>query len=283
MSRHKNRNVESPPPGMRFMMEKSMRELTGENKADIHSRAQELAFEAMGAESDSERVLLAVRAALLDPQCTDAMGMLAELIDDPDEYIEVMRLIVQRAADTLGPRYFADNKGYFWGLLETRPYMRARMQLAQALDMEGKLDETIAEIEGMLELNPSDNQGVRYRLLALYIETEKLDPTGKLLAQYHDDVAAHFAWLRLLSALVKGDTALAESELTKAREVNKHVEGYLTGKKRLPDKIPDHIGFGDVSEAIATADDIGEVWMKHPRAMRWLKEHETPKERKGKR
>ncbi len=281
MSKRKKRDVPSPPQGMRHMMEKSMRALTGENKGDIHSRAQELAFEAMGAESDTERLLLAVRAAVIDPQCTDAMVMLAELIDNPDEYIEAMRLIVQRAVEALGPKYFADNKGYFWGLLETRPYMRARMQLAQALDMEGKLDETVTEIEGLLELNPSDNQGVRYRLLALYIETKELDRAGKLLAQYPDDVAAQFAWLRLLLALVKGDTTLAENELAKAREVNKHVEGYLTGKKRLPDKIPGHIGFGDVSEAIACADDIGEVWMNHPKATRWLTEHEVPKERKG--
>lgn len=43
----------------------------------------------------------------------------------------------------------------------------------------GRLEESIAEHEGMLELNPNDNQGVRYGLLALYLALKRLDGASR--------------------------------------------------------------------------------------------------------
>lgn len=60
--------------------------------------------------------------------------------------------------------------GHFWGLLETRPYLRTRLGLAHALWTAGRRAEAVQHLQDMLRLNPNDNQGVRYtlaRLLAL--------------------------------------------------------------------------------------------------------------------
>jgi len=48
--------------------------------------------------------------------------------------------------------------GHFWGLPETRPYMRARAALAEALQRAGRIEAAVAEMAGVLELNPNDNQ-----------------------------------------------------------------------------------------------------------------------------
>ena len=41
------------------------------------------------------------------------------------ELIEHMRRIVETGQRTLGEQFFKENRGHFWGILETRPYMRA--------------------------------------------------------------------------------------------------------------------------------------------------------------
>jgi hypothetical protein len=45
----------------------------------------------------------------------------------------------------LGEEYFRDNQGYFWGLFETRPYMRAREGLAGMLWQMGRKQEALEQ------------------------------------------------------------------------------------------------------------------------------------------
>ena len=87
----------------------------------------------------------------------------------------------------------------------------------------------------------------------------------------------------LLQAILAGDDAAAEHELQRARAKNKHVEGFLAGKKRLPDQLPETLATGDVTEAVVCAFEIRKAWAAHPNALTWLKEREVPRERKGKR
>ena len=57
-------------------------------------------------------------------------------------------------AAAIGADRFASLRGEFWGHLETRPYMRARLGLAQALRDLGRDDEAVAHYRALLELNP---------------------------------------------------------------------------------------------------------------------------------
>src|SRR5699024_4510382 len=98
----------------------------------------------------------------------------------------------------LGPSFFKENKGYFWGLIETRPYMRAKATYAALLDKMGFLEAAIEQYEELLELNPNDNQGIRDLLLPLYIESESFDEALKLLNAYKDDVSATLMFSRAL-------------------------------------------------------------------------------------
>ncbi len=73
----------------------------------------------------------------------------------------------------LGPEFFEENVGHFWGIVETRPYMRARLGLAFTLWGTGERDAAIEQAQDMLRLNPGDNQGVRYPLMLWLLETER--------------------------------------------------------------------------------------------------------------
>lgn len=214
---------------------------------------------------------LASRAVQLDDHCLDALTLLAQVHSANEaELLEAMRGIVAVGAESLGERYIEENRGHFWGILETRPYMRAHAYLAQLLLEANKIDEAVVEYETLLHLNPGDNQGLRYPLLGCYLQTGNLATVCRLFDQFEDEGSATFAWARVLERLLSQDGAGAKTALTEARETNPHIEAYLTGQKRVPNDPPDYYGFGDENEAIVCADAIGAAWRANPAAVAWL-------------
>lgn len=82
----------------------------------------------------SARRRTAARQALrLFPDCVEVYLLLAESDRSPFSALAFYRLAVAAGERTLGPAIFQRKVGYFWGLLETRPYMCARAGLAQTL------------------------------------------------------------------------------------------------------------------------------------------------------
>lgn len=238
--------------------------------------AQEHAFDAMEAmgEGDYDAAeAAAIKALDLNSNCIDALHILAQLgSKDEEDFVENLRLTVARAERALGKKYFRNNTGYFWGMLETRPYMRARADLAQALYQRGDRSEAIEHIEEMLQLNPNDNQGLRYLLLGWYLEAENVAGGQQLFDEYPEESSAVFAWGRLLLALLTKDLDMAPELLAEARECNRHVEPFLTGRKRLPKKRTGFYSPGDSSEAVMCMDEIGAAWKQVPHAIKWLKQ-----------
>ncbi len=69
-----------------------------------------------------------------------------------------------------------------------------------------------------------------------------------LFATYDDDATAAFAYTRALAAHQRhGDSPEACELLAEARGLNPHVPAYLSGGKRLPARLPDYVGRGDMS------------------------------------
>src|SRR5205814_78726 len=139
--------------------------------------------------------------------------------------------------------------GHFWGLIETRPHMRASAALAETLWALGRREEAVAHQRELLRLNPNDNQGIRYRQAEYLLALERYDELDELFAAYEEDGAAAFAYTKALAAFRRrGDSSESRAVLAEAREQNPHVPAYLSGRKRLPARLPDYIGFGDASE-----------------------------------
>lgn len=239
--------------------------------------AQELAYEAMDAMADGDydrAANLAAEAADLDGNCIDAIHILAQLgSENKEELIENLRRTVDRAQRALGAKFFRENEGFFWGLLETRPYMRAHAELAGVLYVAGDVPEAVEHWQRLLQLNPNDNQGLRYPLLGAYLELGDLDAAEQLFAQYDQEQSAMFAWARLLWELLRGNQSAAKKTLAAARKNNPHVEPLLTGRKRLPKQLPGYYSPGEPSEAYMCIDSIGAAWKKHRSAKQWLKEN----------
>ncbi len=259
-------------------MEQAMQGMFGRND-DASFEAQEFAYEAMEAmaQQDWERAHeMASRATKLDANCIDALHIISELgSNTKDELIDNLRQTVDRAERALGKKFFQKNVGYFWGLLETRPYMRARERLAGVLYSNGRVAEAIEHFEKMLRLNPGDNQGLRYTLLGCYLERDNLRKAEQLFGEYPDEGSAMFAWAKVLASFLGGDEAAANTALAEARQLNKHVEAYLTGRKKMPGQGPGYYSPGEPSEAIVCMSQIGAAWKKHPEAGEWLKRQQA--------
>src|SRR5215203_2319581 len=236
-------------------------------------KAQALVYEALETESSRKRIQLARRALKTSGDCADAYVLLAE--EDAGSLEEARELYqkgVEAGERALGRETFEEEAGYFWGILETRPYMRARQGLAFCLWELGERREAIDHYQQMLDLNPDDNQGIRHVLAGCLLDEELDEELGELLERYEDDASALWVYTRALWAFRKeGDTEKATAALKEATETNPYVPLYLLGHKSLPSALPELIGFGDESEAVAYFARALSGWLRTPQALEWLR------------
>jgi tetratricopeptide (TPR) repeat protein len=171
----------------------------------------------------------------------------------------------------LGPRMFEEQAGHFWGMVQTRPYMRARFGLACCLEDLGQVDEAIGHYRELLRLNPNDNQGVRDVLLPALFAMGRDGEAGKLLQQFGGDISAawKYGWA-LWTFRREGDSELARQRLREAVRANRHVPRYLTGKAEWPGPLPGSYALGSEEEAVICADELGDAWRRTPWAEHWL-------------
>lgn len=261
-----------PESGLDALMSSFMRMLEEDDEGDeTLDLAQEKAFEAMEAPRAKERIALAKEALALSPLCSDAYLVLAREAANADEALDLYRRAVAAAAEALGEAAFQNDVGSFWGLIQTRPYMRARHELALALWRSSHRDEAVAHYQEMLRLNPNDNQGIRYLLIDALLELGREEDADALLKRYENDGTAHWTWsAALLEFRRTGNSAAANKALARAVEANPHVAAYLLGAKPFPPTLPEYIGMGDESEAVAYAHDAAGAWQAASEAKAWL-------------
>lgn len=266
--------VAPPSPQLpdRRAMEGFLAQLGGQHLNDALSQAQNIMYDAWDAPTRQRRVTLARKALKVSPLCADAYVLLAE---EDAKTLEDARALyvkgVESGALALGERAFVEDVGHFWGILETRPYMRARCGLAQALWVLGEQQAAIDHYQDMLRLNPNDNQGIRYLLVSCLLEVGDDAAIETLLNDYEGDIAAEWAYSKaLLAYRQRGDTEQARKLLTEAWTANAYVPAYLTGKKRLPDTSPDYISIGGEDEAVSFVHHAGTAWRKTEGAIAWL-------------
>ncbi len=232
--------------------------------------AQEVVYQALET-TGPQRLRLARRALAISPDCADAYVLLAEAARDPQEAKRLYEQGVGAGERALGPAAFREDGGHFWGILETRPYMRARQGLAEALWHLGEREAATGHLWDMLRLNPGDNQGLRHTLATWLLATGGDAALADLLRQYPDEGSATWAYTRALAAFRRhGAGGPADAALRQALTTNPFVPAYLLGLKKLPRQLPAYVGFGDEHEAVAYIAEAAETWLATPQAVEWL-------------
>ena len=264
----------SPGPQLpdRRAMEAFLALLSGRQADAALQEAQDLMYRAWETTGRQARITLAKGALAISPLCADAYVLLAE---ESAESLEEAKALYARGVEAgelaLGPKTFEEDVGHFWGLLETRPYMRARAGLARALWASGDRDGAIAHYREMLRLNPGDNQGIRYVLAAALLEIGDDEALRDFLRAY-DDGSPYWTYTKALLAFRAGGAAEeAGSLLAEAVRSNGHVPAFLSGEKDLPEAAPALITLGGEDEAAEYARDCGEAWRRTAGALDWLR------------
>ncbi|MHB8646158.1 MAG: hypothetical protein ACYDAR_10265 [Thermomicrobiales bacterium] len=232
--------------------------------------AQELVYQALET-SGPRRVRLAREALARSPDCADAYVLLAEATSDPQQARRLYEEGMEAGLRALGPEPFAEDVGHFWGIVETRGYMRACQGLAAVLWALGEQEAAIGHAREMLRLNPGDNQGVRYFLAEWLLAVGEDDALARLLRAYPDEGTAAWAYTKaLLTFRQKGSGAVATRALKAALRTNPYVPFYLFGLRELPEELPEYVGMGDENEAVEYVLGAITTWIDTEGAIDWF-------------
>ncbi|HEX4086293.1 MAG TPA: hypothetical protein VHY22_15355 [Chthoniobacteraceae bacterium] len=216
-------------------MKKTMREIVGARGSRNQDLAQQLVYDAMDADTPERMAALISQALKLDPENVDALLIMATMADfEGEQRIDFLRMIVERGAKRLGKKAFKELVPHFWGFLETRPYMRARQELAEELRAAGRFEEAPVEYAEMLALNENENQGVRYHPLPCLLALNRLEDARSLMKRYADDIKWNtvFAWCHVLERVLSADEPGAKKALAATREQNGFTEAYVKGHRK---------------------------------------------------
>jgi tetratricopeptide (TPR) repeat protein len=235
-------------------------------------KAQNLLHKAMEATSVKRRIQLAETVLEIYPDSPEAYLILAEESENEHEARKFLKAGIAAGRRELGELYFTKNKGYFWGLTESRSYIRICQSYAESCWFGGQAGEAAEMLEHILELNSDDNTGARYLLAAVYLYSNQLKEAERVIKNYgEDDTAAAFAYDRIVLEFKKnGITSQLKMLYRVARGVNKHVPDYLLGVKRLPHNLPDFVGMGDPNEAIEYVIMHSRLWASMPDLLKWM-------------
>ena len=244
---------------------------TGRSRREAIEKAQDVIYDAWERATARSRIALARKALAISPLCADAYSILAEEARSVEEARDLYARGVEAGELALGRKGFKEYAGHFWGFLETRPYMRARAGLAGVLLKLGDDEGAISHYRDMLELNPGDNQGIRYVLAACLLRRGDEAALKELLAAYQDG-SAHWLYTHALLAFREGRVSKNKvvTLLKNALLANKHVPGILAGTASPVVSDNDYITVGGADEATEYVADCGPAWHGAPSAVEWL-------------
>lgn len=237
-------------------------------------RAQELAYDAMET-TGRLRIKRARQALAISADCADAWLILAEAAPTAEAAMELCQRGVEAGARAIGEARLAEQAGRLWDTHDTRPYLRARMQLAVRLRGLGRSDEAIDHWRELLRLDADDHQGVRYLLAVTLLEQGRDADLRGLFDQFgEDDIQAIWPYARALWLFrTLGDTRESSAALRRAIGANGHAIRLLAGAAALPRTRPPYYGLGSREEGAFVADMLFDAVDRTPGALEWLRRH----------
>ena len=225
-----------------FMREKNAQLSLGEE--DFEPETADDYLELAEEETSKKKQIEHLNKALeLEPDNLDAGRMMAELTaKNPYALMEELsRLLEKGNRQMMKEGYFADEyKGDFWGVIETRPYMRLRHLYMQTLTECGMLRRAARECEELLELCENDNLGVRYDLMHLYAMLEEEEPARAVLEKFPEEETQTLLPLSILHFKL-GQTDEALEELKRLSRINKDTKKFLNAMRSDSGKLEKYL------------------------------------------
>ncbi|HAZ58574.1 MAG TPA: hypothetical protein DCY16_00085 [Trichococcus sp.] len=168
-------------------------EMTNEEKAT--EELEKLEFAA----SEREYAAILERALKLDPDNLEAR--LFKLDPESLEFIHELKKLETLGKAVMQKRGLDDEEsiGNYWGIVETRTYLRIKALYADELQKRRMLTASVREYEDILRLNEADNMGIRYILMGIYCQLEQMEKAKELYQRSPEASAQMLLPLILLS------------------------------------------------------------------------------------
>lgn len=246
-------------------------------------RAQELIYDAWETADPMERISIARQALKISPDCADAYSLLAE--ESAQTAQEALKLYVDAtsaALRTLNPSVFEEDRGHFWGLIETRPYMRAQQGVADCLMESGRFAEAVDVLEQMLELNASDSQGARYLLMSVLFEIDDAPARSSLLERFASESTAFWSYSKALHGLLSADRSEESlGVIRRACRSNHFIADVLLGLRPIMTGPAQFYGDGPQGDAAYYLELCMHHWLRAPGAIEALRAAYRPAGKRG--
>ncbi len=193
--------------------------------------------------------------------------------DDGEMTIEDYQNYIDDFKKNVGEEFFKENEGKFWAIPETRTFMGCLFEQTLLFWQNNEKNKAIDQLKYILKLNPRDDQGVRYVLLAYLLELDMLEDAQSLMMSYSDDYSTYWSFCELLLDIKKQeDSAIIEMEFGMCVECNEFVVPYLIGDEKIPSDAVGSYDDGDRNEAIFYVQSAGDAWFNDKNALNTLKE-----------
>ena len=154
---------------------------------DNEEISDELFDKAMETEDYDERISLLEEALEYNPDNLDAYVSYVYLTSRDDALNKLIKKEKEYAKKHFSKKFIEENKGEFYYILETRPYLRLLFNIGEEYINSDDYENGVKTFEKIIELNNNDNMGVRYRLSGLYLFLERFEEFNNLWDHYKKD------------------------------------------------------------------------------------------------
>lgn len=160
----------------------------GKQEYTDEEKAYNLFDEAMESPSEKQTKKLLKQALQLKPDFLDAKIELAILQPNIFKRIKELEKLESEEKERLVKEgYFLHDIGSFYGLLETRPYIRLLYSMASLYQQIGAYRKAMDIYETIITLNTNDNTGSRFSLMGIYTSLEEQEKIEELFNKYPED------------------------------------------------------------------------------------------------
>ncbi len=236
-------------------------------------RAEEIIWDENVLDGDTLlKVAAAFRAIEISPLCAQAYLNLVDYLHlDDFEEKNLVDIAVEAGERAIAPQTFIEDRGHFWSILKTRPYIRARFQRAEWARRMCKWQEAAEEYQAIMEFNKNDNLGCRHLLMICLLHLNDKDELLKLSEQHEDERSAIVLYTRPLLAFKYQDpnSSAAHNLARQALKANRYVPLELYRYDGFIYNI-DKYALGSEDEAMHYSDLFGRFWHKTEGAVDWL-------------
>ena len=214
--------------------------------------AYELLEKAEHTKSKTQAIKYAKEAYDMCPDCFDAILFQVNLENNPLKISKLLEEGLKFEKERLEDNgYFEkDNIGHFYGIFETRPYIRGLFAKANYLILDGKIKQARDVCKEILKLNENDNTGARYLLMAIYAFLEEENDMLKLYKKYAEENLEMLFPLFILYYKL-GNDKKAKEYLERINKANPDFVKFFKGTMKENKNVPEgYYSKGDSSEVL---------------------------------